>query len=605
MQNKQLAIHFSVELYSAESHLFRVTCNIKNTNKDGFKYYMPAWIPGSYMIRDFAKNFVEMNAKDSNDDLAITLIDKQTWSIGKNNGEVSLQYDVYAWDESVRTAHFDNTHAYFNGTSLFVGIEGREDEAISLEIIKPDQSNNTFTNWRVATSLHSLNKDGFDFGYFSAINYDDLLDHPVEIGNFEVLKFNVADTPHSIVIFGHQHLDTQRLLTDVEKICNTQVNTFKQFPKMEQYIFHLWVVDNGYGGLEHRSSTSLICSRKDLPYHGMVKKNDDYIRLLGLFSHEYFHTWNVKRIKPAEFIPYQLQEESYTRQMWAFEGITSYYDDLGLLRSKVITLDEYLILLGKNINRVMNTSGRTKQSLLDSSFYTWTKFYKQDENASNAIISYYAKGALFSLCLDIKIREASNNKKSLDDVMQTLWKDYGSKQIGVEEDTICNIASKLTGTDLNEYFELYLSTTIELPLNEALAYINIELQTRPAESLDDVGGTPPSKNAQQLIQLGARLTANPDGVKIAALHEWSCLTQAGLSSGDIIIALNGFKASKENLPDLLRGYKEGDVIELHYFRDNQLKQASFDVPETSNNIYYLQLLAQDKEFKTLDNWSSL
>lgn len=324
-------IEYVITPTNPQAHLYTITCTISQPDPEGQVVWLPAWIPGSYMIRDFTRNIVTLAARADGKDVAIEKLDKQSWKCPASNGPLTLEYSVYAWDMSVRSAHLDTTHGFFNGSSVFLAVEGQEDQPVSVQIRLPEGE--AYQDWRVATSLSRDGAALFSAGRYQAANYEELIDHPVEMGHFDETVFEVHGIPHHIVITGRHFTDMGRLANDVQRICTTHVDMFGELPPMERYVFLLTVIDAGYGGLEHRSSTALICCRDDLPMRHMDKPTEKYITLLGLFSHEYFHTWNIKRIKPKVFIPYQLKQESYTRQLWAFEGITSYYDDLGLIRS--------------------------------------------------------------------------------------------------------------------------------------------------------------------------------------------------------------------------------------------------------------------------------
>ncbi|MES9938833.1 MAG: peptidase M61, partial [Sedimenticola sp.] len=385
------AISYQVKPVSPEAHLFEVTLKIAEPDQQGQMLVMPSWILGSYMIRDFAKNLVTLTAQSGGQQVAWEKQDKQSWLFAPCGGELTVTYTIYAWDLSVRSAHLDTTHGYFNGTSLFLRVVGQEQQPCDVELLPPD--GDAYVGWRVATTLQENMASYLGFGSYKAANYDELVDHPVEMGTFDYAEFDVAGVPHTIAITGRHDADMERLCSDLEVLCNSHIDMFGQLPEMDRYLFQVMAVGDGYGGLEHRSSTSLICKRTDLPKRGEEKVTKGYRQFLGLASHEYFHLWNVKRIRPEAFRTADLSKEVHTRLLWAFEGITSYYDDLSLIRTGRIEAESYLELLAQVITRVQRGSGRRKQSLSDSSFDAWTKFYKQDENAPNAIVSYYAKGA--------------------------------------------------------------------------------------------------------------------------------------------------------------------------------------------------------------------
>ncbi len=369
---------------------------------------MPAWIPGSYLIRDFSRQLDTLQARCKGKAIAVRKTGNHTWRCAPCRGPLAIDYTVYAWDLSVRGAHFDESHAFFNGTSVFLGVIGQTNEPCHVKLVPPTQAR----GWKVYTSLpiasgHPDAAKQYGFGVYAAPDYDALIDHPVEMGTPQVLRFKAHGAAHEMVFTGvAPKLDMARIARDVQKICAAQIALFdpvgKQAPFLDsasRYVFMVMVTGDGYGGLEHRASTALMTSRYDLPSLG-VEPTEGYQTFLGLVSHEYFHTWNVKRIKPAAFAPYNLSRENHTRLLWVFEGFTSYYDDLMLLRSGVIGENDYLRLLGKTISAVHRGAGRHKQSVAESSFDAWTRYYKQDENSPNVLVSYYTKGSLIALGLD-------------------------------------------------------------------------------------------------------------------------------------------------------------------------------------------------------------
>ena len=579
--------HYTVNLFNPNAHTFKVTLTIKNPNKNGQILSLPAWIPGSYMIRDFAKNITTIKAYSNKRPVHLNKIDKSTWKVDAIDATLTLEYEVYAWDLSVRSAHFDMTHAFFNGTSLFLMPHGFENETCTVNIEKPTDTK--YSSWKTTTSLKSINIDSLGFGTYQASNYDDLIDHPVEIGTHTEFDFNVENTKHKMAFTGIHRADEKRLKQDLTKICQTHCTMFGELPELKEYIFLTMVTGDGYGGLEHRSSTSLMCSRDDLPLVNEPKDpNEKYRNFLGLCSHEYFHTWNIKRIKPDSFIPYNLTTETYTRQLWAFEGITSYYDELALVRSGVISIDSYLELIGQTITRVLRGKGRFNQSIAESSFEAWTKFYKQDESAPNNIVSYYAKGALLALCLDLTIRSKTNNEKSLDDIMRYLWINFGKKSIGLPEGKIESIASEISGIDLSSFFEKYLYGTEDLPLKELLSNVGITFNLYPTTSVDDKGGKANTSNIDNAVSLGARLAENPLGAKITQVFSNESAEISGLSAGDIIIAINELKVNKANINKVIASYSIGDELIIHAFRRDELKTFNLVLKLAELTTCYLQ-----------------
>ncbi len=555
------AIHYTIFPKDPAAHLFAVTLTVRSPAPDGQRFSLPAWIPGSYMIREFARNIVRIQAHAGGRKVALEKLDKHTWQAAPCEGPLILEYEVYAWDLSVRAAHLDQTHGFFNGTSVFLCVHGQEHQAHVVDIVRPEGPE--YKAWRVATALPELKAKRYGFGTYVAADYDELIDHPVEMGQFELGTFKAHGVPHDVVITGRvPNLDMARLCGDLKKICEAQIALFEPKSKrapMDRYVFMTLAVGDGYGGLEHRASTALICSRADLPVKGQKDAGEAYRGYLGLCSHEYFHTWNVKRIKPAAFAPYDLQSESYTSLLWLFEGFTSYYDDLMLVRSGLMDEKQYFAAIAKTANSVLRGSGRTKQSVAESSFDAWTKYYRQDENAPNAIVSYYAKGSLVGLALDLTIRVETKGRKSLDDVMRALWQRYGrdfaAQGQGLGEDEARTLFEAVTGLKLKRFFDRYIHGTEDLPLDKLLA---------PFGVLQSDG----RKEAK--ATLGIRTSGNGGDCKIASVYEGFAGHRAGISAGDVLIALDGLRVTAGNLDKLLSRYRSGDTVVLHAFRRDEL-----------------------------------
>src|SRR5262249_40248150 len=323
---------------------------------------------------------------------------------------------------------------FFNGACLFLRPLGRDDHPCEVEILPPRGAR--ARAWRIATSLRRRDAPAEGFGIYRAADYDELIDHPVEMGTFAFAPFEAAGVPHAIAISGRHEADLDRLCKDLRRLCETHIELFRAPAPFKRYLFLVNTVGEGYGGLEHRASTALLCSRDELPRRRMRGVTETYRTFLGLASHEYFHAWNVKRIKPVAFTPYDLEREQYTSLLWAFEGITSYYDDLLLVRSGLISEQDYLEVLGRNITSLLRTPGRSHQTVSEASWDAWIKYYRPDENTPNAQVSYYLKGSLVALALDLTIRSRTRGRKSLDDVMRTLWARFGQTGEAVPEDAI-------------------------------------------------------------------------------------------------------------------------------------------------------------------------
>jgi predicted metalloprotease with PDZ domain len=589
-------IHYQIGSNNPAGHYFDIVLTIPEPDPEGQVVRLPAWIPGSYMIRDFARNIVEIDATRGEQAVELIQLDKSSWQIEPGVGETKIKYRVYAWDLSVRSAHLDTTHGFFNGTSVFLEVTGQSDQPCSVEILRPQIE--PAKDWRLATTLSRTRGKDFSFGNFEAQNYDELIDHPVEMGDFLSFDFSACGVRHDVVLTGRFDCDCERLKRDLSIVCEQHIRMFGEPAPMGRYLFLVMVVGAGYGGLEHRSSTSLVCSRDDLPQPGQSELTNAYRGFLGLCSHEYFHSWNVKRIKPAVFDAADLSQEVYTPLLWAFEGITSYYDDLALLRSGRITLQDYLELLGQTMTRVQRSIGRKRQSAAESSFNAWTKFYKQDENAHNAIISYYAKGTLIALSIDLKIRQITDHKKSLDDVMRLLWQDYLAKGIGVGDDTIQQVVSQVAGEDCSALLDEWIYGTSDLPLQQLLAQLGIEIVLRSAANEQDKGG----KEASDLpvSSIGAQLKEVDGGVQIVSTREGEAAQHAGLSAGDVIFAVDGLKATHALLQKKFRHMQAGSVLQLHVFRRDELM--TFGVTLQQAVADTVMLSAEQEDLPALLNW---
>lgn len=546
-----------------KAHLFHVTLTLSSPQPVQV-FSLPAWLPGSYMVRDFAKNIISLTAHDQhNQPLQLTQLDKQSWSVSSDTNELTLSYQVYAWDLSVRTAHLDMTHGFFNGSSVFLAAHGFESSPHRVTIRPPTEPE--LSEWRLATSMTRISGDDFTFGQFEASNYDELIDHPVEMGRFTLASFEACGVQHDIVLNGRHRACMPRLCQDLKAICEYQITLFGTPAPFKRYLFMTTVLDNGFGGLEHRASTALMCSRKDLPLSLNAPMTKDYRTYLSLCSHEYFHSWNVKRIKPECFLPYDLRAETYTPQLWAYEGITSYYDDLLTYRAGLVDEQTYLDMLSETFTRVYRSQGRFKQSIAESSFNAWTKFYKQDENAQNAIISYYTKGALFALYLDLTLRIESQGKYTLDYVMQNLWQEYGLKGKGTSNNCHQAIVEHLLGRDCSDIFS-YLHSTEDIPLAPLLAQFGVNFSLRASQGAQDTGGI---KDEVFNIAFGAKTQSVPTGLKVISITQGSPAHIAGLSAGDILIAADNLQVNAQ-FEAQLQHFELGQIIPIHWFRRDEL-----------------------------------
>ena len=570
MKAAAASVTFRITPIDPKAHTFEIVCDIAEPARDGQTFSLPAWIPGSYMIREFARNIVSIEAECEGKAVALAKTDKHAWRAAACPGPLRLRYRVYAWDASVRAAHLDETHAFFNGTSVFVCVDGFEHTPIDVDIAAP--KGRAYRDWRVATTLPEHGADRHGFGTYRAENYDALIDHPVEMGRFRLERFDAAGVPHEMAWTGTvPHFDAARVNADVAKLCAAQIRFFdgsvsgRADAPFDRYVFLTAVSGDGYGGLEHRASTALICSRDALPVMPVKGRAEErssaYLTFLGLVSHEYFHSWNVKRIKPAAFVPYDLTQENYTSLLWIFEGFTSYYDDLFLVRTGLASETQYLAMLAKVIDDVMAGAGRTTQSVAESSFDAWVKYYRQDENAPNAVVSYYKKGSLVALCLDLLIRRKTAGKASLDDVMRLLWQRYGrdfysGQQRGLDEDAFPALVREATGVDVRAEVRRWAYGTDELPLAASLSALALTLEFEP------IGPAP---------VIGARVATAGGDVKLAGVTIGGAAHQAGLSAGDVLVAIDDLRVQPGRLDGLLARYRVGDEVRITAFRGDVLQ----------------------------------
>ena len=514
MKKPDAAIHYQIDVHDVHAHVWQVTLTIPQPQALQ-TLQLPVWIPGSYLVREFSKNLQNLKAKQGGKSVAIHQVNKSQWQIeSKPEQALHLSYEVYAFDNSVRTAWLDMQRGFFNGTSLCLRVHGQEDvpHALSLAPLKDSQ-------WSVATGLTPVKVNKQGFGDYLAANYDELVDCPFEMGNFWRGQFTACGIPHEFVVAGAlPSFDGSRLLSDTQKICESEINFWhdkrhKSQAPYKRYVFMLNAVEEGYGGLEHRNSTALICNRRDLPSLGMKKMSEAYVTLLGLISHEYFHTWNVKQLRPSEFKRYDYTQENYTQMLWFFEGFTSYYDDLLLRRAKLIDDTTYFKLLNKTINLVLQAPGRQIQSVAQASFDAWVKYYRQDENTPNATISYYTKGALVALCLDLTMR--AEGSANLDKVMRGLWQRCKGGPMS-EADLLAELETQ-TGRSWKKEIKAWVHGTQDLPLKTLLSSHGVVVHEDPP---------------QMAQRLGLRVAEAQGVVQIKAVLRGGAAEKAGMAAGD-------------------------------------------------------------------------
>lgn len=578
-------IRYRVRLADPSRHLLHVELRIDDP-APSLCVRMPSWIPGSYLLREYARHIVAIRGESGGRTLAAEQADHASWWFRGALRELAVTIEVYALDRSVRGAYFDHTRAYFNGPCLFLIPEGREQEPVELELEPP--ADERFADWRVATAMRAEAVDERGFGRYRADDYDELIDHPFEIGHFERVDFDAGGVPHRLVVAGRFESDLERVAADLRQLCETQIDFFGRPPPFDRYWFLGLAVGDGFGGLEHRASSSLMFDRDDLPKPGETGVPADYQQFLALASHEYFHTWHVKRTKPAAFVPYRLDRRNHTRLLWVFEGITSYYQDLFLLRSGLIGRDAYLKRLGQALTRVYRTPGRFRQTLADSSFNAWDVLYKPEPNSPNASISYYVKGALVALALDLELRRSS--RSSLDDVVRELWRRYGATGTGVPEDGFERLAEEVAGIELGAFFDRAIRGTEDLPLGELFADFGIAFELRPSIGPEDRGGTPGPQDGQAPLTLGVTYRPRPDGLELTTVLDGGPAQRAGLSPGDVLIALDRLRVGEHNLRRRLARFEDGERITATVFRGDELLEVGLVLAAAAPDTVWLRVV---------------
>lgn len=557
-------ISHAVTPHDLHAHQYRVTLSVPHPACEQ-ALSLPAWIPGSYLVREFARHLSGMIARQGGRDVGLQQLDKATWLARcEGRGALVVSYLVYAFDTSVRAAFLDVRRGYFNGTSLCLRVEGREAEPHRLEL------RGLPAGWQVATTLPAVKVDASGRGVYEAGDYDELVDHPVELGRFWRGRFEARGVPHEYVVAGAlPDFDGERLLADAKRICEAQIDFWHGAPALrggapagrppfERYVFLHNLVDDGRGGLEHRASTALISPRRDMPQLGKAETSDGYVDLLGLISHEYFHTWNVKRLRPAEFARYDYTQENYTGLLWFFEGFTSYYDDQFLLRSGLIDAARYLRLIARTVSGVLGTPGRKVQSVAQSSFDAWVKYYRADENTPNATISYYTKGALVALALDLTLR--GEGRGSLDDVMRALWAASGGGP--VDEAQIAAALQRVGARSYAKELAAWVHGTDDLPLQRLLGHAGVDWLAEPATLAQ---------------RLGLRVSESAlTGVKLSQVLRGGVAERAGLSAGDELLAVDGWRVRR--LDDALRVLNAGVAAPWLIARDQRVLPISLQMP---------------------------
>ena len=527
---------------------------------------LPVWTPGSYCVREYARHVQGLRVVSlEGRELPLVRLDKRSLRVEVPPGTaaIRLQYEVYANELTVRTSHFDQSHGFFNGAATFYYAEELRSLPCHLQVAAP-------TGWRVFTALPESSEG------FIAANYDELVDAPIEAVPQAPIAFTVEGVPHEVVFWGEPTVDKQKLVADLTQVIATEAKLFGGLPQ-RRYLFIIHATDRVRGGLEHADSTVLAVPRQGLT---TTKGWEDF---LSLVAHEYFHLWNVKRVKPRAFVPFDYAKENYTRLLWYFEGTTSYYDQLLLCRAKLLPAPRYLQRLGETLSVVESTPGRRVQTLEDASFLAWIKYYRPDENSLNSSLSYYVRGEVVSLLLDLTLREASQGKHSLDDLVRKLWHDYGDGS-GVPEEAIEAAASALAGKDLSAFFDRALRSTEDLDY-APLATVGLELHRRPRDSTSDRGGTPPRPKSDKPSSWLGLVAKGQTG--IAAVVAGSPAMAAGLSAEDELIALDGLRCEAAALIARAEELPAGHTVRITYARHERLAEATVTLAPKPSELVWL------------------
>ncbi|MBI3723336.1 M61 family metallopeptidase [bacterium] len=517
--------------------------------RDALVLVLPVWAPGSYKVRDFSKQVQDLTARnESRQPLVATKVRKNAWRIERSGAQrIDVSYAVYGFELSVRTNHVDDRHAFVNGTNTFFFVEGELDRPALLEVSPPE-------GWEVACALDPAPSSSLGKNAYVARDYDQLADSPLELGKLERLAFEHAGVRHEVAISGEGNRPARQWVEDLRKLVALEVALVGELP-CPRYTFIVHLFARGQGGLEHKDSTAVQYPRARL------KKKKDYERFLSLLAHEYFHLWNGKRIRPAPLGPFDYDREVHTRCLWLVEGVTAYYDELLLARAGLVTGDRYLEMQAERIRSLLDTPGRARQSLADASFDAWIKYYQRDENSPNSQVSYYEKGQLVAMLLDLEMRARTRSRRSLDDVVRALWENHGKKDLGYREPELAPLFSSVAGFDLEPFFRSFIGGTDEPDWDRFLAHAGLEL--KPAKKKKD---DPPK------VRLGV-LTEKKDGrVELSSVLEGTPAFEAGLSAKDEIVAIEGRRLTADTFEERLQDFSPGERVRFTVFRDDDIRE---------------------------------
>lgn len=557
-------ITYELAMSKPQNHYYEVTMVLEDFKEESVEVKMPIWAPGSYLAREFAKNVNLVKGYDGNGkELEIRKTDKNTWKVIKGSAKkVRIEYEVYAFELSVRTSFLDLTHGFVSSSGVFMYVNGHKDQGGKVVIFPHEQFKTVTTALKeVADGVVADGRKEFTFD-----NYDQLADCPIEIGNQEVFYFNAAGVKHTVAMYNFGNYDVEALKVDMSKIVEAATDVFGQNPNKE-YTFIIHNVVDAQGGLEHTNSTVLSVNR--WTYSG-----DDYIDFLQLVAHEYFHLWNVKRIRPLELGPFDYDHENYTSLLWVMEGFTSYYEKMILLKAGYNTDVEFLGSMFSRLNYVEGSVGARVQPVAHASFDAWIKAYRPTENSANTTMTYYSRGAVIAMVLDAMIIKQYNGKKTLDDFMRLLYKTYyEGKGRGFSETEFKKELEGFIKQDMDDFFAKYIDGT-EIPdYNKYLEPVGVYVKY--------IG--------QAMPNVGLSLKSDGGKTIIRGIRANSPAEEAGLSVNDEIIGLNGFRVNTESLDSYMKSVQTGEIMNILFSRDQQLYSTeivvtNYEQPKFSHRI---------------------
>ena len=565
-------VEYTVSMPRPHTHLFEVSARLRypKAAPAAVELVMPVWTPGSYLVREFGRHVQDFAAGDgAGRALAWAKSDKNTWRVETNGArEVRVRYSVYANELTVRTSELNDRHAFWNNANLLMYPHGFLGAPATLRV-------EPFGDWKLATGLPAAEGAA---NAFRAENFDVLYDSPFLAGDLRVLSFDVAGVPHRVVVEGEGRYDAERLRRDVQKIVEAEVAMMGDTPYRD-YTFLLMLGERGGGGLEHLNSTALTAKRFGF------STPDDLRDVHTLFAHEFFHLWNVKRLRPDALGPFDYTRENYTRLLWVAEGLTSYYESLFVRRAGLMSERQYLDVMAREIEKMQATPGRLEQSAEESSFDAWIKHYRPDENTVNSAVSYYDKGALVGLLLDLEIRGRSAGARSLDDVLRALYEEFGKKGRNYTAADVQRAAERAAGAGLEDFFRRYVRGREELDYDAALAWAGLRLDRastaagRPAADEAFLGATF-AGDGEQIVGRAVL----PGALVLKTVPAGTPAYEQGLSAGDEIVAVDGFRAPREStgvsggsrgardfLNARLADRRPGDEVTLTIFRGDELR----------------------------------